>query len=60
VVRTCQRRAIAPFDYLIRALPRLSDLQVNRGKGQSADASWRSRLDWLAAAASSAVDGAAR
>jgi transposase len=33
VVRTCQRLAVAPFDYLAWVLPRLSDLPVNRGKG---------------------------
>ncbi len=33
VVRTCQRLSIAPFEYLAWALPRLSDLPVNRGRG---------------------------
>jgi transposase len=33
VVRTCQRLSVAPFDYLAWALPQLSDLPVNRGKG---------------------------
>lgn len=33
VVRTCQRMAIAPFEYLDWVLPKLSDLPVNRGKG---------------------------
>jgi transposase len=33
VVRTCQRLAVAPFDYLTWVLPKLSDLPVNRGKG---------------------------
>lgn len=33
VVRTCQRMAIAPFEYLAWVLPKLSDLPVNRGKG---------------------------
>jgi len=32
VVRTCQRLAIAPFDDLNWALPRLSDLPVNGGR----------------------------
>ena len=33
IVRTCQRMAIAPWDYLAWVLPQLSDLPVNRGKG---------------------------
>lgn len=33
VVRTCQRLAIAPDEYLEWVLPKLSDLPVNRGKG---------------------------
>jgi transposase len=33
VVRTCQRLAIAPDEYLTWVLPKLSDLPVNRGKG---------------------------
>ncbi len=33
VVRTCQRLAVAPFEYLAWVLPQLSDLPVNRGKG---------------------------
>ena len=33
VVRTCQRLAIAPEEYLTWVLPKLSDLPVNRGKG---------------------------
>ncbi len=33
VVRTCQRMAVAPFEYLAWVLPKLSDLPVNRGKG---------------------------
>lgn len=33
VVRTCQRLAIAPDDYLTWVLPKLSDLPINRGKG---------------------------
>lgn len=33
VIRTCQRLAVAPFDYLTWVLPRLSDLPVNRGRG---------------------------
>jgi len=33
VVRTCQRMAVAPRDYLAWVLPQLSDLPVNRGKG---------------------------
>jgi len=33
VVRTCQKLAIAPDDYLAWVLPKLSDLPVNRGKG---------------------------
>ena len=37
VVRTCQRMAIAPFEYLTWVLPRLSDLPVNRGKGHLAE-----------------------
>ena len=33
MVRTCERLAVAPFDYLAWVLPKLSDLPVNRGKG---------------------------
>ena len=33
VVRTCQRCAVAPFEYLAWVLPQLSDLPVNRGRG---------------------------
>ena len=33
VIRTCQRMAVAPWDYLAWVLPRLSDLPVNRGQG---------------------------
>jgi transposase len=33
VIRTCQRMAVAPWDYLAWVLPKLSDLPVNRGKG---------------------------
>lgn len=33
IVRTCQRMAIAPFEYLAWVLPQLSDLPVNRRKG---------------------------
>jgi transposase len=36
VVRTCQKLAIAPDDYLEWVLPKLSDLPVNRGKGHLA------------------------
>ena len=34
VVRTCQRLAVAPYDYLAWVLPQLSELPVNRGRGQ--------------------------
>ena len=33
ILRTCQRMAVAPWDYLAWVLPKLSDLPVNRGKG---------------------------
>ena len=33
IIRTCQRMAVAPWDYLAWVLPQLSDLPVNRGKG---------------------------
>jgi transposase len=36
VVRTCQRMAVAPFEYLAWVLPKLSDLPVNRGRGHLA------------------------
>ena len=33
VIRTCERMAIAPFEYLAWVLPKMSDLPINRGKG---------------------------